>query len=1310
MKNFILLFFLIITSYNLNAQIEFEQIQMFPKPFANFDEAKYSSIAFADIDGDSDQDVLITGYNASNQPIAKLYTNNGIGGYTQVSGTPFDGVYDSSIAFADIDGDSDQDVLITGRNSSNQPIAKLYTNDSGGGYTEVSGTPFDGVYNSSIAFADIDGDNDQDVLITGEIIEGIPDAKLYTNNGSGVYSEVAGTPFDWVRYGSIAFADIDGDSDQDVLITGENLGSQHIAKLYTNDGSGGYAEVTGTPFDGVWYSSIAFADIDSDTDQDVLITGSNNSGQRIAKLYTNDGDGVYTEVDGTPFDGVYVSSIAFADINGDSDQDVLITGRNSSDQHIAKLYTNDGSGGYTEINGTSFDGVLFSSIAFADIDGDSDQDVLITGENIGNQPIAKLYTNDNSCGYIEVTETTATGTPFDGVILSSIAFADIDGDSDQDVLITGRNSSDQPIAKLYTNDGCDDYTEVTGTPFDGVQYSSIAFADIDGDSDQDVLITGENNSGQRIAKLYTNDGSGGYTEVSGTPFDGVEYSSIAFADIDGDSDQDVLITGSIASFSSIAKLYTNNGSGNYTEVSGTPFDGVRYSSIAFADIDGDSDQDVLITGEYNTTQSIAKLYSNDGSGGYTEVTGTPFDGVYFSSIAFADIDGDSDQDVLITGYNVNSGQVIAKLYTNDGSGGYTEVTGTPFDGVQFSSIAFADIDGDSDRDVLITGANNNNQRIAKLYRNTSFELNWTGNVNTLWTEAGNWSDNTLPGTTSKAIIADVANQPRIEAADQIEVSDVILRANTSLEVSGVLKVNRDIINNGQINFKSDASSTGQLDEFSGTFSGTGSVTVERFIPASNRAFRLLSTPVTSSGTIFDNWQQGGLNPGDANYEANLGTHITGDENGNNGFDASNTGFASMFGYNNGNYTDILNTDNTSLIAGEAYTIFIRGDRTAANLSASPSGVQETTLRTTGLGTDFRTGQVTLNTSSTPQLSNTNGEYNLIANPYQSIVDLCAIDRTNLSNTVWVRNVASGTNGAWVSLDISNSGLCDTSPPPPTSGSSQFIQPGSAFFTQTTAASPSITFEEADKATDALQPLDIVFNETTMFYVNARLYLSTELQNGDIERDAFGLRFDDQFTTLGSAEDSDKFINPDENIGIVNNGLKYIDKQAMPGIGHHIQLETTGYTASTYSLVFTMANLPENMGVFINDAYLGAQTELTDGFVFDFMVDANIPASIASDRFSLVFDNTTLGVAETTFGYNFSLYPNPNQGKFNIKTPNLSGEVNVEITNLLGQRVYKEQLFIENQSIEVFANNLVEGIYILKLYQDDNTMSQKFIIK
>ena len=44
------------------------------------------------------------------------------------------------------------------------------------------------------------------------------------------------TPFDQVYHSSIAFADVDGDNDQDVLITGLKIGFESIARLYVNDG------------------------------------------------------------------------------------------------------------------------------------------------------------------------------------------------------------------------------------------------------------------------------------------------------------------------------------------------------------------------------------------------------------------------------------------------------------------------------------------------------------------------------------------------------------------------------------------------------------------------------------------------------------------------------------------------------------------------------------------------------------------------------------------------------------------------------------------------------------------------------------------------------------------------------------------------------------------------------------------------------------------------------------------------------------------------------------------------------------------
>lgn len=356
---------------------------------------------------------------------------------------------------------------------------------------------------------------------------------------------------------------------------------------------------------GLFIGSAAFSDVDGDGDQDLLITGDNNSGIKMSKLFINDGTGKFNEKPGTPFEGVWHSSAAFSDIDGDGDQDLLITGESNSGR-ISKMYTNDGAGNFTELVGTPFVGVKYSSVAFSDVDGDGDQDLLIIGVNNLFKPISKLYANDGSGIFTEITDT-----PFKGVALGSVAFSDVDSDGDQDLFITGYINYETGVSNLYINDGMGNFTEMTDTPFDQVLESSIAVADIDGDEDQDILITGRNNSRVQISKLYTNDGAGNFDELIGTRFDGVKSGSVAFSDVDGDGDQDFLITGLYSHSRGISKLHINDGAGNFSEITGTPFESVYFSSVAFSDVDGDGDEDLLIMGANHPGKLISKLYAND---------------------------------------------------------------------------------------------------------------------------------------------------------------------------------------------------------------------------------------------------------------------------------------------------------------------------------------------------------------------------------------------------------------------------------------------------------------------------------------------------------------------------------------------------------------------------------------------------------------------------------------------------------------------------------------------------------------------------
>ena len=361
-----------------------------------------------------------------------------------------------------------------------------------------------------------------------------------------------------------------------------------------------FTEVLPSPFTTITGGAVAFADIDGDNDQDVLLSGSNN-GNRTTKLYVNDGSGIYTEVAGTPFVPLITSAIAFADIDGDGDQDVLVNGLASGGVPSAKLYTNDGTGIFTEVTNVPFPNFYKGGMAFADVDGDGDADLMISGNET---PILKLYLNDG-LGIFSLS-TTVT---FTGIYYGSMKFADVDGDEDLDFVVTGLYNNVLQ-ARLYTNDGAGIFTLVAGTPFVGVYRSSIDFADIDGDNDQDLLITGNSSGGGTYAsRLYLNDGTGVFTEAATQPFPNVEDSAVAFADVDNDGDPDVMITGDRAGGADDANLYENDGNGNFNLVAGTPFVGVTNSAIAFADIDGDSYLDVLITGNAGSPSS-AKLYRN----------------------------------------------------------------------------------------------------------------------------------------------------------------------------------------------------------------------------------------------------------------------------------------------------------------------------------------------------------------------------------------------------------------------------------------------------------------------------------------------------------------------------------------------------------------------------------------------------------------------------------------------------------------------------------------------------------------------------
>jgi len=351
-------------------------------------------------------------------------------------------------------------------------------------------------------------------------------------------------------------------------------------------------------------ASADFADVNGNGYPDLLITGD------PTKLYINDGLGNFTERMNTPFPDIFASDAAFSDVNNDGHPDVFMMGSVTGPDAVSKLYINDGLGNFTERVTSDFVGITYGSVAFADVDGDGDQDLLTvgyTGADVVSpgEFVSILYLNDGLGNFTE-----KENTPFEGVARSSVAFADVNGDGHPDVFTTGENNSSLPVPKLYINNGAGDFTERLDIPFFEAERGSVAFSDFNGNGHMDLLITGQQTPLRRFSRLYMNDGDGNFTEKSDTPFEDVDNSSVAVADVNQNGHMDVFIMG--FGVGRISKLYLNDGDANFTEVIGTAFVPLSSGDAAFEDVNGDGYPDLLIAGDESSSEPISKLYINDG--------------------------------------------------------------------------------------------------------------------------------------------------------------------------------------------------------------------------------------------------------------------------------------------------------------------------------------------------------------------------------------------------------------------------------------------------------------------------------------------------------------------------------------------------------------------------------------------------------------------------------------------------------------------------------------------------------------------------
>jgi hypothetical protein len=612
------------------------------------------------------------------------------------------------------------------------------------------------------------------------------------------------------------------------------------------------------------------------------------------------------------------------------------------------------------------------------------------------------------------------------------------------------------------------------------------------------------------------------------------------------------------------------------------------------------------------------------------------------------------------------------------------------------------------------------------------DYGWTGaGGNNLWNNTGNWSGGVVPSGSSAIVIS--SGTPLLN-------EDFTFTGSLTLSGSAVLTVQAGktlsvgsggVVDFGgkEVVFKSDATGTGQLGVVAGTLTGATNVTVERHIPAGKRAFRFFSSSVTTTGSIRDNWMEGAT-PAVGNlypyrtqsvYNPNLGygTLITGTGGATNGFDASETNNPSLFTFNNSTnaWAEVTSTAGT-ITAGNAYRLLVRGDRSYNIMANTPPTPTATILRTRGtLVTGTRTSGTHL-----PALNQSTGGWSLVGNPYQSVVDMSAasVVKTNLTDYYYVWDPRMGTRGAYVAYNYVTNASANVS-----SAVNRYVQPGQAFFVQSSASGSAIQFTEASKGAASGQTATFGKNDGkenkdsyTIGITQQRnevtqtggfaslsilLYETDSLTKGGTPADATRVLFAAGYNNNVDLKDGRKFTNLDETMAVKQgNTLLSMELRALPDTGTLLPLSITQYRATKYTLrVFWDKMLTDSTRrAYLKDKFTAKEYLIDRGgnyidLAYTITSDAK---SSAADRFAVVFKSSTNVVTAVTNWSNgdyIKVYPNPVVTNMQVDYKlGMQRELTLKVYDMSGREVLEQKKLKSGDQVNM--SRLLRGIYQYQL--------------
>ncbi|MDY0141882.1 MAG: T9SS type A sorting domain-containing protein, partial [Bacteroidales bacterium] len=154
---------------------------------------------------------------------------------------------------------------------------------------------------------------------------------------------------------------------------------------------------------------------------------------------------------------------------------------------------------------------------------------------------------------------------------------------------------------------------------------------------------------------------------------------------------------------------------------------------------------------------------------------------------------------------------------------------------------------------------------------------------------------------------------------------------------------------------------------------------------------------------------------------------------------------------------------------------------------------------------------------------------------------------------------------------------------------------------------------------------------------------------------------------------------------------------------------SNFTITENSIVTLSGGLPAG-GIYSGTGVTGNSFDPSSLVNGDYTITYTYPGTGCSNSCDFIITVNVANSISSNETAEISIYPNPNNGMFNISFGNVNGEVYYQIYDTQGSIIVNKNIHTNGDTIEEVSLNLTSGVYFVRIITETQTLIQKLVIE